>query len=1127
MNTYALLDAATGAPAALGTPPSLEAAVFPALTKTERQWFDPSTPQNPVVKSAETLTDYDRRGNPVRMVDLGEPGAGDDLTAETTFTQCAAHPDFPWTQVPQQLRLVNATGTPLRLRIGDTPCDYAAIVALDEHLAPGGNGARAHTDVEYVDPGGQVGLVTGPENARGERAATTYNYDPRTGLLVEIIDAHGLSTVLTYDTRFGRLASMTEPTGAVTRFTYDVRGRLVEVFSPLLPVATPMITFDYNAEADDPWVLASHHDAANPSDRIRTVRIVDGVGKEIQTKHDATEYVAGVGPRERMVVSGSTYFDAFGRGVRKYYPITEALGPPGGEVASAGAFNVTRDGIDPELSTYDVMDRLVQAAKPGSRTFTTRYGFEAGPFGRPMLSEDAIDPELRLTRTYRDVRSNVVGVERSGPGGTTSLTRFAYDPLQQLVETRGPAANVTKVSYDLFGRQTSSDGPDAGKVDLEYDLASNIVSKVTPNLRKDRQKITYDYNFTRQLGIRYPDDPTNNVAYTYGTEGIDSGRVKTIVDGTRTQDRQYDLMGNVIQTRDVMKVSKLNPSTTPAHTFTTRFVRDSWGRILNLTYPDGEVVTNAYDSGGLVRAVSGVKGAHSYRYVDRLEYDKFGFPNLLTYGNGTIRETSYDPHTLWLSKQLVRRGDKELQDLRYTYDQVGNPKERLDDVPIPPASEKGGPSRQTFTYDDLYRLTAANGTYTDGNGKRREFTQGFTFDGGGKLTAKAQTDTVFTSSGSSSPQAPTTYSLAYEYKADQPLAPSHIGSRAFSWDADGNNTGWKEDKTGQRRTITWDEEDRAASISDLGNTTNYRYGEDGTLGIERGPQGELEYVNDWYTAVNGGVYWKDVFAGGLRVATKRVNLDGTRELMQYFLTGDLQGSVTIVTDAIGGLFEHLEYFPGGEIWVRERSEIYRQPHLYAGMYLDEYRKLYRTDARWYEPREGMMLAPDPLLVRSPEAAIGNARLVADYTYAFDNPVGYVDPTGNEGIAVVRQIVASVIGAEQLGEDGKELKSTANNRLTRFKDNRAKIITKVNNVQGAFSSLTGFVGDLKGINFDVDKEGERDTKVFGFSRKRYEKVKDLKAQGYFKTSLKKNETVKLAKEVGKKVKTAVTKAFAKK
>jgi YD repeat-containing protein len=43
-------------------------------------------------------------------------------------------------------------------------------------------------------------------------------------------------------------------------------------------------------------------------------------------------------------------------------------------------------------------------------------------------------------------------------------------------------------------------------------------------------------------------------------------------------------------------------------TYTTSYLYDTFGRLQQLTYPDGEVLSYAYDSGGMVRAASGVKG---------------------------------------------------------------------------------------------------------------------------------------------------------------------------------------------------------------------------------------------------------------------------------------------------------------------------------------------------------------------------------------------------------------------------------------------------------------------------------------------------------------------------------------
>ncbi|MEJ2746844.1 MAG: hypothetical protein P8183_02845, partial [Anaerolineae bacterium] len=72
-----------------------------------------------------------------------------------------------------------------------------------------------------------------------------------------------------------------------------------------------------------------------------------------------------------------------------------------------------------------------------------------------------------------------------------------------------------------------------------------------------------------------------------------------------------------------MKVHNLQPSTIAMHTYTTGFTYDGYGRRATIVYPDGEVVTHDYDSGGLLKSVIGEKNQVVYPYVTRLEYDQF------------------------------------------------------------------------------------------------------------------------------------------------------------------------------------------------------------------------------------------------------------------------------------------------------------------------------------------------------------------------------------------------------------------------------------------------------------------------------------------------------------------------
>ncbi|MDP1804325.1 MAG: hypothetical protein Q8K72_04095, partial [Acidimicrobiales bacterium] len=454
----------------------------------------------------------------------------------------------------------DAGGQVLRKRDSVSPCDFAAITSVDGHLSAG-DGARAHTDVEYADPGGEVNLVIGPENALGEREEMSYVYDRLTGNLLSITEKGlGLETTMTWDNRFGRLASVTDPNGAVTSYTYDPQGRLTSVTEPLEQGAQPprpTVTFRYSGAGPDPWVHAEHFDAANPGDRIETIRFVDGVGKEIQTKADAAVYDAATKRSvDVRVVSGSTYFDFLGRPVRQFHPITEARS------IGINVFNSNDDTVRETFVDYDVRDRVTKVTAPIDRVTTTTYGFDAG-----RATTDVVDPEGKRTHTITDVRGLDVGVDRfyrQGQTQTSLLTRYEYDPLHQLVGIIEPGGARTSVGYDLLGRQVSVETPDAGRTDFGFDLASNMVSKVTPNLRATGAQVTYEHAFNRLVAVRYPNDPSNNVTYAYGRGGAPgntAGRIAQMVDGARTQDRTYDKAGNLVEQRDVMKVHNLSPTT--------------------------------------------------------------------------------------------------------------------------------------------------------------------------------------------------------------------------------------------------------------------------------------------------------------------------------------------------------------------------------------------------------------------------------------------------------------------------------------------------------------------------------------------------------------------------------------
>jgi RHS repeat-associated protein len=98
-----------------------------------------------------------------------------------------------------------------------------------------------------------------------------------------------------------------------------------------------------------------------------------------------------------------------------------------------------------------------------------------------------------------------------------------------------------------------------------------------------------------------------------------------------------------------------------------------------------------------------------------------------------------------------------------------------------------------------------------------------------------------------------------------------------------------------------------------------------------------------------------------------------------------------LTDKNGLIVEHEEYLPSGEEWfeeLRNGSASNRLPWKFNGKELDE-TGLYYYGARYYNPRAGVWLSPDPIFDGSMMKPIG----LALYTYAHNNPVRMTDPTG--------------------------------------------------------------------------------------------------------------------------------------
>ncbi|HET6214866.1 MAG TPA: sugar-binding protein, partial [Micromonosporaceae bacterium] len=768
----------------------------------------------------------------------------------------------------------------------------------------------------------------------------SYEYDTTVATHTSrITDSFGLTSTAAYDLRFGLVASNVDTNNNPTSYVYDEFGRTVSITGPYeTGTGSATIRFEYHPDAAVPWALTRHLDKfRSATDPIDTVLFIDGLARPLQTKVDATVHT---GPSSAavdvMAVSGRVTLDHVGRTVERFYPTTEPLGTP-------GVFHAAPDSVQPTRTAFDVLDRATTVTLPDNTVTATSFGFGPDRSGATEFVTTVTDANGNSNRTYRNVRQLATSLQEFH-NGQSVWTSYSYDALSQLTGVLDDHNNSSGASYDNLGRQTSTRTPDTGLTESRYDLAGNEVAQITPNLRAAGKQISYDYDFNRPTAVRFPDFAANNVSYTYGAPVAPgapgaadnrAGRIARVTDESGVEDRFYGKLGETVK-----EVKTVSTDTGPADTYTTQYTFDTFGRMQSMVYPDGEVLTYQYDSGGQLRQASGVKEGRSYSYLTRLEYDKFAERAFVADGDGTQTSYTHDP----LVRQLTNlrtgpAGGTAFQNLLYQYDNVGNIVALHNDVPVPPPSQDGGPSTQTFSYDDLYRLTGATGSYEFEPNKFNRYTFSQTYDSIHDVLSKQQVHEVVQPPDNPITQHKTTFDNTYQYGGPKPHAASHIGTRSFSYDGNGNQTSFAEDGSGQQRTIVWDEANRIQSIFDNGHEKTYKYNDSGERVIKRDSQGETAYVNQYFSIRNRQIGTKHVYAGATRIAAKLVKRNA-EEKDRFFFHPDHLGSNTYITAADGQIFRHTEFFPSGEAWVDEASNTQRTPYLFAGKEFDEETGLY-------------------------------------------------------------------------------------------------------------------------------------------------------------------------------------------
>lgn len=427
---------------------------------------------------------------------------------------------------------------------------------------------------------------------------------------------------------YGQIKSITypknplDPTNPVESYEYDAFGRI--------KLETLSDGFQTSWSYNNIGIWGLQNIFSSNSAGLWTYSYIDGLGRIYKESKS--------GPDNKTVATTIIY-DLRGAISHQSLPYFENLQPP--------VFTTFR---------YDSLGRVKQITNPDtSRTQSCYAGWQTVQIDennhRKRETRDAFGRLVQVDEYEEEYQTCTVDVTAT-PYATTT---YRYDILGHLTLVTDTRQNITSMVYDTLGRKTSMNDPDMGPWSYEYDKNGNLTLQTDARGWKTR----FGYDVLGRLKTKdYAADGTFDVTYNYDeptrTYSIGQLSSMSLLDGSISQTFDYDKAGRVVN--DIKTVDGLS--------YSLRYGYDR-GRLFSITYPDNEIVTYQYDTGGNLWTVD--------NYVTYYDYLPSGQPRYALFNNGVTTAYQYFP----LNNRLaaITTKDKNLLTLfetSYNYDGKGN-----------------------------------------------------------------------------------------------------------------------------------------------------------------------------------------------------------------------------------------------------------------------------------------------------------------------------------------------------------------------------------------------------------------------------------------------------------------------
>jgi len=594
-------------------------------------------------------------------------------------------------------------------------------------------------------------------------------------------------------------------------------------------------------------------------------------------------------------------------------------------------------------STYNWQDKLSASQDALGRVTKTTYDY----LGRPIK---IINPDnTNRTIAYNNQANLVTFTDENGHTIVQVLddigrlnatreyysassyyeTKMAYDAVGNLLTVRASNGNVTRMSYDYLNRVTQTTYPDGLSESMTYDQAGRVLTKIN---RNGQTAYSYCDSSGRLFRLKTLND---TISYMFDADGKTvkiKNTLATIYCFYNSRDLMSSMAENIISNH------------------TISYTYDADGKLRNITYPNSIKITYGYDA--FDRAIKVDKNV-STRLLT-VYYNKDD--TISKESTGSVQVTNYTYNTRGFVSQIqTKNGSRFVLSMNYTYDKVGNVRN------ISYTSS----SYENYTYDWLNRLTQAKGAGTSTWGN----TIKYGYDSMGNRLWKNENS----------------INTTYSYGAYNKLVKNTTSGIDTNWSYNKNGALLWKNTTNSKYQYAFNSMDQLTDVYKWTGSTrslaaSYYYDANGARAKTVEGSKTTEYVYNGHDPICdklNGTYTDYVYFNG-RLKVKMIGSDS------YWYIDDALGSTRLVYKGTVKVYSVTTYKPFGIAFGASGTEKFT----FAGEMQDSPSGLFYVFARYFDSQIGRFVSLD---IRFGE--VDNPQTINRYIYCGNNPIRFVDPTG--------------------------------------------------------------------------------------------------------------------------------------